>query len=100
VPTAHCLITKDGFWVQLLGAEFPRHFWRTTKALRVPRAAFIGRLLWAVLTKVLVSKQKELSLRVLPAMSEVCTTFIFYMSQLTYAEAVEEFKKHDVWYSA
>jgi crotonobetainyl-CoA:carnitine CoA-transferase CaiB-like acyl-CoA transferase len=99
VPTAHCLVTKDGFWVQLLGAELPRHFMRTTTALRVPKVSFFARLAWIVLTRVMTSKQKELSQRVLPAMTEINKTFIYHMSQLTFAEVVAEFKKHDVWHT-
>jgi len=35
VPLANCFKTKDGVWVQLLGAELPKHMGRVTKALNL-----------------------------------------------------------------
>lgn len=99
VPTAHCLRTRDGVWVQLLGAELARHFWRTVKALRVPKAAFVSKLAWIVLTKVLTSKSKNPIVRVMPVLVEINRQFMASFAQLTYAELAAEFKQHDVWHT-
>jgi crotonobetainyl-CoA:carnitine CoA-transferase CaiB-like acyl-CoA transferase len=99
VPTAHCLVTKDQIWVQLLGAELPRHFMRTVKALRVPKVAFFSKLAWLVLTKVVPSKSKHPIARLQPVLMEINRTFIDQFAQMTYAELVENFKRFDVWHT-
>ena len=68
VATAHCFVTKDGRWVQLLGAELPRHIKRTLAAFGVSKLSLAARAAPLLVNALLVGKQRSTMEKLVPVL--------------------------------
>lgn len=97
VPTVGSFRTKDGLWLQLLGVDPKRHIPIILKALGI-RAAVYSKIVYAILFKVIPSKEKTTIKKLLPVFAILNNAIEAAIGALTYAEIRTLFAQHDVWY--
>eukprot|EP00756_Hemistasia_phaeocysticola_P023366 Hpha_TRINITY_DN15887_c0_g1::TRINITY_DN15887_c0_g1_i1::g.189678::m.189678 len=98
IPTCHCHITRDGYWIQLLGVDMPRHLKNTLKSLDL--GSTFPKVGCGLLCCCACNCCKPTLLEKLEFMFEIWNLGIEKkIGEHTRAELAEKFKQHDVWWA-
>ena len=97
IATANSYVTKDGWRLQLLGVELPRHLPRLVTALGISKAFYLS-IVATLLFKVLPARTETRLMKVVPLFAVLNNKFREEIVKYTRAELEVLFVKHDVWW--
>jgi len=96
VPLANAFRTKDGVWVQLLGAELPKHIVRVTKALNL--IGMYPKLLKHVVCDLVFGGSAPLFIKAKPMFRTMNRFIESKIAAMNMAQLKERFDMYDCWY--